>query len=159
MEYFKELNLIVVAAIVLLFVLEGAMFFFIYKTNKRITQFFRGKNGKNIEKVLEVEMKRMKKTEGDIRDIVENMRWIEGITRKSVHRVGVVRFNPFRGSLGGDQSFSIALLDNDNTGVVISSIHATSGTRVYAKPIDGGSSGYQLTDEEKEALKRAIGSK
>jgi len=159
MEYLAGLNPIVVVAIALLFVLEGAMFFFVYKTNKRITRFFNGKNGKNIEKVLEIEMKRMKKTEEDIRQIVDNMRWIEGITRKSVHKVGVVRFNPFRGSLGGDQSFSIALLDNGNAGVVISSIHATSGTRVYAKPIEGGSSGYQLTGEEKEALRRAIGSK
>jgi len=155
MENFSGQNLIF-GALLLLFILEGAMAFFIWKTGKRITQFFNGKDGKSIEKVLEYEMRKLKKTEEDIKKLVDNIKWIEGITRKSIHRVGVVRFNPFR-DIGGDQSFSIALLDYGDNGVVVSSLHGAEGTRIYAKPISKNKSKYQLTKEEEEALQKAYG--
>jgi len=155
MEILSGFNSIIIASVILLFVLEGIMVFFIWKTNKRITQFFNGKGGRSIEKVLEYEMKRMKKTEDDIKQLVANIKWIEGISRKSVHKVGVMRYNPF-GDIGGDQSFSIVLLNHKDDGFVISSLHATGGTRVYAKPILKGKSKHQLTNEENEALKKAI---
>ncbi len=155
MENFSGQNLIF-GAVLLLFVLEGAMIFFIWKTNKRITGFFNGKNGKSIEKVLEYEMGKLRKSEEDIKNLALNMKWIEGISRKSVHKVGVIRFNPFR-DIGGDQSFSIAMLDYSDSGVVVSSLHSGEGTRVYAKPIIKGSSKYHLTEEEEEALKKAYG--
>ena len=129
---------------------------FIWKTNKRITQFFNGKDGKSIEKVLEYEMRKLKKTEEDIKKLVQNTKWIEGIAVKSVHKVGGVRFNPFR-DIGGDQSFSIALLAYGDNGVVVSSLHSAEGTRIYAKPIKKAKSKYQLTKEEEEALQRAYG--
>lgn len=153
-DFFDTSNIIFVA-VVLLFVLQGALIFVIYNTNKRITKFFNDNSGKSIEKVLEFELKKMKAMEGDIKQLMANVKWIEGISRKSVHKVGVVRFNPFKGSIGGDQSFSIALLDNKDDGVVISSLHGAEGTRVYAKAIVRGKSKYQLTNEEEEAIKKA----
>ena len=155
MENFDKGNLIF-GAVILLFVLQGAMVFFIWQTSKRITRFFNGKDGKSIEKVLEYEMRKMKKTEEDIKKLVDNMKWIEDISKKSVHKVGVMRYNPFR-EIGGDQSFSIALLDYKDDGVIVSSLHAQDGTRVYAKPISKGKSRYQLTGEEDEALQKAYG--
>lgn len=157
MENILEQNLIF-GAVLLLFVLEVALVFFIWQTNKRITGFFHGKDGKSIEKVLEYEMRKMKKTEADIKRLMENMKFIEGISRESIHKVGIVRFNPFR-DIGGDQSFSIAMLDYRDDGVVISSLHAAGGTRVYAKSILRGKSKYQLTEEESEALQKAYGEK
>ncbi|MDQ7029441.1 MAG: DUF4446 family protein [Ardenticatenia bacterium] len=71
-----------------------------------------------------------------------------------VGRVGVVRFNPFQ-ETGGDQSFSIALLDDHGNGVVITSLYTRDGTRIYAKPLEQGQSPYPLMDEEKEAIARA----
>lgn len=151
-----ELSQIIIPAVALLFILEIAMVFFIWRTNKRITQFFNGKDGKSIEKVLEFEMRKMKKTQENIRELTQNVKWMEGISRKSVHKVGVVRFNPFR-DIGGDQSFSIALLDYGNNGTVISSLHSAEGTRVYAKPVVKGESKYSLTEEELAALRKATG--
>ncbi len=71
-----------------------------------------------------------------------------------VGRVGVVRFNPFQ-ETGGDQSFSIALLDDHGNGVVITSLYTRDGTRIYAKPLEQGRSSYPLMDEEEEAIARA----
>lgn len=70
-------------------------------------------------------------------------------------KISVVRFNPF-GDTGGDQSFSLAVLDAHNSGYVLSSIHGRQGTRVYVKPIDFGQSKYQLSTEEDQALSQAV---
>ena len=155
MENFSGFNSIVIVAIAVLFVLQGVLALVIFYTSKRITRFFNGKNGRSIEKVLEFEMKRMRETESNIKKLMNNVKWIEGISKKSVHKVGILRFNPFKGTMGGDQSFSIAMLDYKDDGVVVSSLHAPDGTRVYAKPISGGKSKYQLTGEEIEAIKKA----
>jgi hypothetical protein len=75
--------------------------------------------------------------------------------QKSIHKVGIIRFNPFK-DIGGDQSFALALLDGKNSGIVISSLHTREGTRIYSKPIiKGESEKYTLTEEEKQAIKTA----
>ncbi len=71
-----------------------------------------------------------------------------------VQKVGFLRFNPFK-EQGGDQSFSIALLDGRDNGFVITSIYGQQETRVYAKPIFQGQSSYQLSEEEKKVLEQA----
>ncbi|NLC77511.1 MAG: DUF4446 family protein, partial [Clostridia bacterium] len=68
----------------------------------------------------------------------------------------MVRYNAFTG-LGSDQSFSLALLDSRDDGVVITSIYGREDSRFYAKPVKGGRSRYRLTDEELLALDRAKG--
>lgn len=75
---------------------------------------------------------------------------------RSIQRVGVVRFNAFP-DVGGDQSFSIALLDNHGDGVVISSLQGRTENRVYAKPLKRWDSTYALSDEEKQAIAKAYG--
>lgn len=81
---------------------------------------------------------------------------LEGLLRRgTIRNIGVVRFNPFPDA-GGDQSFAIALLDSEGSGVVLSSLHARRDTRVFAKPVQGGRSRYPLTQEEQDAIKRAL---
>jgi hypothetical protein len=72
-------------------------------------------------------------------------------------RVGVVRFNPFPDT-GGNQSFVLALLDAHGDGVVLSSLHARGGTRVYLKQLAAGRAETALSEEESEAIRRARGS-
>ena len=57
---------------------------------------------------------------------------------------------------GGDQSFAIAMLDSLGNGVVLSSLHSRTDTRVFAKPVQGGRSKFQLSDEEQDAIKKAL---
>lgn len=73
---------------------------------------------------------------------------------RGLHRVGVVRFNPFADT-GGDQSFAVALLDGHDDGVVFSGLHSRTGSRVYAKPVSGGTSTYNLSQEEQEAIRQS----
>jgi hypothetical protein len=72
----------------------------------------------------------------------------------TVQGVGVVRFSAFEDT-GGDQSFSLALVDGEGNGVVLSALYGRDATRVYAKPIDGWRSPRSLTGEEQQALTRA----
>ncbi|OGL52297.1 hypothetical protein A3K55_00595 [Candidatus Shapirobacteria bacterium RBG_13_44_7] len=71
-------------------------------------------------------------------------------------KIHLDRFNPFN-DLGSDQSFILCLLDNHNTGVIITSLHSRHATRVYAKPITNGqSNGTQLSPEESKTLQKTI---
>ncbi|PIZ89905.1 MAG: hypothetical protein COX88_01150 [Candidatus Nealsonbacteria bacterium CG_4_10_14_0_2_um_filter_35_20] len=71
-------------------------------------------------------------------------------------KLGIVRFNPFK-EMGGDQSFSLALLDKEDNGLLITSLYTREGNRVFAKPLVKGISKYQLSEEEKEAIRKAQG--
>jgi len=72
-----------------------------------------------------------------------------------IQKIGLVRYNPFA-ETGGDQSFCLAVLDGEDSGLVISSLHSRDTTRVYAKPIKKGkAAGYELSSEEKRAIKSA----
>jgi hypothetical protein len=79
---------------------------------------------------------------------------LETRSRGSLQHVGLVRFNPFTDT-GSDQSFAIALLDDERNGIVLSSLHGRAGTRVFAKPIQGGQAAHALSDEEEQALAMA----
>ena len=80
---------------------------------------------------------------------------IEDRSRRSLQHIGMVRFNPFEDT-GSDQSFAIALLDDRRDGVVISSLHGRANTRLFAKPVSGGASDHQLSDEEAHAIRVAV---
>ena len=72
-----------------------------------------------------------------------------------VQKVGIVRFDAFD-DVGGEQSFSLALLDGDDSGVVFSSLYGRQDTRVYAKAIARGEGERALSGEEQDALTRAL---
>jgi hypothetical protein len=121
---------------------------------KKQTVFFSGKNAMDLESVLYEEIKRLKKAEGNIDLIFETLTANKILIEKSIKKVGVVRFNPFKSS-GGDQSFSIALLDSQDNGLVVSGLYTQEGTRVYTKPIKNLKSDYPLSKEELKALDKA----
>jgi hypothetical protein len=86
-------------------------------------------------------------------------REIEALKKESqlhLKKVGFIRYNPFS-NIGSDQSFSLALLDGENNGILITSLFSREGNRVYAKAIKNGQSEYPLSDEEEQALEEAKG--
>lgn len=93
-------------------------------------------------------------TEKKLENIETSYKHLANIGAKSIQKTAVVRFNPFRNT-GGDQSFVLALLDNNDTGFLVTSIHSRDGTRVYIKAITYGNSEHNLSKEEMEALKAA----
>ena len=133
-------------------IIVGAVW--IFTTEKRLKRFFVGKTAKNLEDTITAlgndiaQLKKAKEnTEKDITMINTKL-------RKSIRGLETVRFNPFPDQ-GGNQSFAIGLLNEDGDGVVFSSLYSRERMSVFAKPIKNNKSEYELTAEEKEALKKA----
>jgi hypothetical protein len=82
-------------------------------------------------------------------------RELETLSQQSIQKVGVIRFNPFADT-GGDQSFAVALLDAAGNGVVLSSLHGRADTRIFAKQVQAGRSKHALSDEEQDAIRKAL---
>ena len=80
---------------------------------------------------------------------------LEALLQQSIQKVGVIRFNPFADT-GGDQSFAVALLDAQGNGVVLSSLHGRADTRIFAKQVQAGRSKHALSDEEQDAIRKAL---
>jgi len=91
---------------------------------------------------------RLKSLEGRLGDLSERQ-------RRCIQKVGMVRYNAFE-DVGGELSFSLALLDGHDNGVVLSGLYGREESHIYAKPIEGGMSSVNLSDEEREAIRRAI---
>ena len=108
------------------------------------------KEPENLKEVL----KCFEKLEGKIGKLSEDIGILKKESLCSIQKVGIVRFNPFS-EVGSDQSFSVALLNKDNDGVVITSLYTREDNRVYGKPVKAGESSYSLSKEEKTAIEKA----
>jgi hypothetical protein len=108
------------------------------------------KEPKNMKEVLS----QFKDLKEDFKKISKELESLKKENKFSVQKVGIIRFNPFK-EIGGDQSFSLCLLDDNNDGVVITSLYTKEGNRVYGKPVKSGKSKYLLSAEEKEAIEKA----
>ncbi|MCM3747944.1 DUF4446 family protein [Paenibacillus pasadenensis] len=73
------------------------------------------------------------------------------LLKETKGRVGVLRYNAFS-SQGSDMSFSVAIVNEEQTGVVLTGLHGRDETYMYAKPLQKGSSTYPLTPEEQQAI-------
>ena len=91
-------------------------------------------------------------------DVTKRVEDLELVAKVSVQHVGLVRFDAFE-DMGGHLSFAAALLDADGDGFILTSINGRQETRIYAKPIERGASRYHLSNEEQEAIRRAIASR
>lgn len=108
-------------------------------------------SGMDIEEALIQQADRWQKTFAEIQAMAGRLDAAEIALRRALRRVAVVRFSAYADT-GGDQSFSVALLDDGNSGVVFSSLHGRDGTRIYAKPVTNGTSRYTLSAEEVRAI-------
>lgn len=88
--------------------------------------------------------------------IKERVGQIEKDNVRHMQKFAIKRFNPF-GDTGGNQSFSVIFLDGNNDGIVFSSLHGRSGTRIYGKPVKSGNQdGYELSQEERDIINLVI---
>jgi hypothetical protein len=120
----------------------------------RLRGMTRGSDGRSLEAVLDAHLEKVFAMARQFDDVAARTAVLEAAQRRAFQRVGLVRYNPFE-ETGGNQSFALALLDASGDGWVLSSLHARSGTRVYAKSITAGRSDAGLSDEETAAIAQA----
>lgn len=109
----------------------------------------------SLDEMLERQIQLVEALGGRVDALNQLQHDLEEVTNRTLQKVAVVRYNPFKDT-GGDQSFAIALLDPLGNGLVVSSLHSRTDTRVFAKPVQSGRSRYPLSDEEQEAIRKAL---
>ncbi|MFZ2976168.1 MAG: DUF4446 family protein [Candidatus Moraniibacteriota bacterium] len=125
------------------------------KLKKKNKAFFAESSVKNVEELILSHSKNLKLLDKDIQELYNISNQINALASRGFHKFGLIRFNPFK-DVGGDQSFSLALLNGKNDGITISSLFTREGAKIYSKSIVSGiSEKHPLTEEEKEAIKLA----
>lgn len=126
------------------------------KLKKKYSKFMQGKDAKSLEKDiigLYEDNKFIKasadKNKKDIRALYKRL-------ESAFQKVGIIRYDAFH-QMGGKLSFSLALLDENNNGFILNSVHSTEGCYSYTKEIRNGQSSISLGEEEKQALDMAMG--
>lgn len=144
--------------LVLFFLVTGLAGYVLWQQiqlKNRYGQFLDGSEAKHIEKLLKKYSKDVDNSLIQIDELAGFVARMHKTQQMALSKIALVRFNPF-GDTGGDQSFCLAVLDHQNSGVIISGVHARSGTRVYAKDVFNGESKHHMSKEETKALKNAI---
>ena len=150
------LFLILHVFIVVLFVIIILQMKKLNQLQKRINKFMKGKDAKSLEKdivglyednkFLKINVDKNKK---DIRTLYKNM-------EHAFQKIGLIKYDAFQ-QMGGKLSFSLALLDENNNGFILNSVHSTEGCYTYTKEIKNGECAISLGEEEQQALDMAIG--
>lgn len=121
-------------------------------------RFFRkltkGTKEHELVKILNKILETQDKNSDEIKAIKKEVARLDEEGYLHIQKIGFVRFNPFK-EIGGDHSFSLAVLDGKDTGFVITGLHTRERTRIYAKSIKKGKSEVELSSEEKKALEKA----
>jgi len=152
---------IVIGLIILVFILIIIIiinYAALNRVEKRYRKLMRGVNNKNLEDMI---ISYLDKIDGvkDQNEVMKQMYdQINSKLETCVQKTSIIRYKAFD-DMGSDLSFSIALLDWGNNGVLLTSIYGRNESTTYAKPIEKGISRYELSEEEKKVLEQAISTK
>lgn len=128
------------------------------KLNKRYKNFIKKMSkGNNFEETLNTYMKRVDDVSNKNEEIIRYCEKLDNDISKCIKKVGIVRYNAFKDT-GSDLSFTLALLNEENTGVILNGIYSREMSNIYAKPIQNGKSNYTISEQEQEAISKAINS-
>jgi len=152
MAILSQLNLILFGIIFFWLVFLTVIFYNLYSHYQKLTK---GITKKELKSILEELLKNFEKEQARVDKLIKEVQKIRGENIYNIQKIGLVRFNPFL-ETGGNQSFSLALLDGEDNGLVLTSLHSREITRIYAKPVKKQKAdGYELSSEEKQAIKNA----
>jgi hypothetical protein len=152
----SNIGLIVPALVIVVVILLLLVYWLarrVARLERRVRGLTMGEEG-DLGDVLGAHLDRVYELGREVERLGARTRRLETSAPRAFQRVVLVRFNPFEDT-GGNQSFALALLDADGNGWVLSSLHARTGTRLYAKAVRGGRSDGALSDEETAAIKQA----
>lgn len=118
--------------------------------------FMRGKDAETLEDYFVDLQQHVERLEDEQEKNQDMFRVLNENIKSAVQKIGMIRYNAFDG-LGGNMSFALALLDYNNSGVIINSVHSREGCFLYIKDVDQGTTDVELGAEEKNALEEALG--
>lgn len=131
----------------------------ILQTNKvyrRYNVFMRGSDAESMEDIIMSIVEENKEIRAQDRANKEAVKLLTKSVKGSFQKFGMVKYNAFKG-MGGNLSFAFAMLDMNNTGFILNSVHSREGCYLYIKDVVNGEAEITLGNEEKEALEQALG--
>ena len=148
--------------IIAMFLLIVVLFFWIVSVHMKYSRlrvsylsFMRGKDGKSLEESI---LDRLEELDELSEATMKNRAEIRKINEKMLsdfQKVGILKYDAFH-EMGGKLSFALTLLDGNNSGYIINSVHSREGCYNYIKEIVNGESYIELSEEEMESLQKAI---
>jgi Protein of unknown function (DUF4446) len=151
------LAVMILAGVALIAFLLGLILSLRLRKLRREYALLRGGNGeeRDIFSAVGRSLRRLEASDKRIDELLQVMQQQGDANRFSLQKFGIVRYNAFE-EMGGNLSFSLAILDDHGDGLVLTSINGRADSRTYAKPIKGLSSSHTLSDEEREAVAAAV---
>lgn len=156
-EYSVFIIISLLVITVLLFIMTVVLLSSVNKLEKKYRKMMRGVNNKNLEEAINSNLDNIEKALEKSEMAINECKNLSEQMRGCVNKVAIMRYKAFE-DVGSDLSFSIAILDDYNDGVIITGIYARHDSTTYAKPIDKGISRYELSEEELHVLSQAINS-
>ena len=158
LDFFKADN-----NLIILLVLNIILFIGIIISNARINRINKNNkefmrklgNGRDIKEDLNNYMERIIDLEKALSETNTYCKQLDNQVKGCVQKIGIVRYSAYKDS-GNNLSYAVALLDEKNNGVVFNGIYSREMSNTYAKPIENGTSKYTMTEEENEAVQKAI---
>ena len=161
MELFESLAIdgsyLVLGALVgilILFILLIICLNKIGKLNKKYSAFMKGADGENLESVILQRFREIDQLNETTGYLSEKIRVINSTLLNTYQKMGIVKYDAFQ-EMGGKLSFSLALLDDEDNGLILTSMHTREGCYTYIKEIIKGESFVILAEEERKALEEA----
>ena len=158
MEFMRTDNflLIMATSILIMLILYIANLIKLVRIKKEYNKFLtKLGNGQNIEEQIKSYMEKVLEVKNKNMEIEQYCKELDKTLSGCLQKVGIVRYNAFKDT-GSDLSFALAILNEENTGVVLNGIYSREISNIYAKTVEKGKSNYTLSEEEKESIQKAI---
>lgn len=162
MNFIREYMLIIAAAgvavILILFILNIISLVKIGKMKKKYNAFMEGKDAKSLEETILSRFRQVDDLKVNQELQNKDIQVLKATILKTYQKFGLVKYDAFN-EMGGQLSFAMAMLNKENNGFLLNTVHNRGGSYTYVKEIVDGKSEINLSEEEEEALKKAINTK
>ena len=147
--------LLLIVLVIVLTVITVSMSIRLSRLSRKYHSFMKGKDGQSMERAFSQKFKEIDKLKSQSDNHQYDIHTLKRRYKKTLNRYGIVKYDAFD-DVGGKLSFALAMLDSDNTGFILDAIHSRDNCFLYLKEIVKGESYIMLSEEEIEALKRAV---
>lgn len=143
------------ALMIILFITVIVLIRAVNRVEKKYKKMMRGTNADSLEALINNKINSIDESLQNSEEALSKYSELREEMKKCVNRVSIIRYKAFE-NIGSDLSFSIAILDDYNNGVIITNIYSRSDSTTYAKPVENGTSKYHLSEEEQYVLNEAM---
>ncbi len=123
--------------------------------NEKYREFMRGSSGRSLEERILGRFKELNNLKAQLGETIDRVKLLEDARDTSFKKIALKRYDAFS-EMGGKLSYSLCLLNDDNDGFIMTSMHNREGCYTYVKEVIKGNTFMLLSDEEKEVLEEAI---